>query len=100
MYSRDQGRPMQLGLSRAWNQDPLAPMYENGLPEEQPTGRERDAYFGQPLADYGVRVHAWLNDRLRTVSHQRHGLCAKLQRLLFGNPLVRRFSVATKSQDL
>jgi len=84
---------IQLTLTRRWNQETLEPLCRYSLPEGQPESRVSNAYFDRPpLTDYDVRVHAWLTDRMRLLGHERHGLWAKLRRLLFDNPLIQRFS--------
>jgi hypothetical protein len=37
-----------------------------------------------------IRLHAWLNERLAALHHERDGLWAKIRRFLFGNRLFRR----------
>jgi hypothetical protein len=38
-----------------------------------------------PLTEADIRIHAWLNERLAALHHQRHGLWSKIRRLLFGS---------------
>jgi len=52
-------------------------------------GTNRWSTARPPLSAEDIRIHAWLNERLAMLHHERHGLWPKLRRFLFGNRLVR-----------
>ncbi|SRR5579871_5093114 len=52
-------------------------------------GANRWSTTRSPLTAEDIRIHAWLNERLAVLHHERHGLWPRLRRVFFGSRLVR-----------
>jgi hypothetical protein len=67
---------------------------EAGRACREGNGTRRGSTARPPLSAGGIRIHAWLTERLSVLHYERHGLWPRLRRFLFGNRLVRwlRFS--------